>query len=145
MIFICKSCILNLYSELDTFIPTTNISNWHTFCLVPIQQVIFSYITNSSGFFLVTKYYTSPSSKHQIVYSRSPILDSVNLCIIHIMTFQLQVEPISKGHHSAKYYGMAQACLVIHKEEGIRAFWKGHIPAQALSVVYGVVQVSWTP
>lgn len=58
------------------------------------------------------------------------------------MVLQLQVEPILKGHHGAKYYGMLQACLVIYKEEGARAFWKGHIPAQVLSVIFGVVQVS---
>lgn len=54
--------------------------------------------------------------------------------------FQLQVEPILKGHHGAKYHSMLQACLVIHREEGVRAFWKGHIPAQVLSVIFGIVQ-----
>jgi len=55
---------------------------------------------------------------------------------------QLQVEPIVKGQNGAKYHSMLQACMVIHREEGAKAFWKGHIPAQVLSVIFGVVQVS---
>ncbi|XP_023015705.2 thiamine pyrophosphate carrier protein 1 [Leptinotarsa decemlineata] len=53
--------------------------------------------------------------------------------------FQLQVEPISNKSHS-KYYSVIQAVNVIFHEEGIKAFWKGHVPAQWLSVTYGTVQ-----
>ncbi|EFN62832.1 Mitochondrial deoxynucleotide carrier [Camponotus floridanus] len=53
--------------------------------------------------------------------------------------FQLQVEPISKAHIS-KYNSVPQAFLLIFKEEGISALWKGHIPAQLLSVTYGMAQ-----
>ena len=56
-------------------------------------------------------------------------------------TFQLQIEPIKSGSGS-KYEGIIQACRAIAKEEGIPAFWKGHVPAQLLSVVFGVSQVS---
>ena len=34
-----------------------------------------------------------------------------------------------------------KAFQLIYREEGLRAFWKGHVAAQYLSVVYGVVQV----
>ncbi|XP_076291391.1 mitochondrial thiamine pyrophosphate carrier isoform X1 [Lasioglossum baleicum] len=54
--------------------------------------------------------------------------------------FQLQVEPI-KNHHVSKYHSIAQTFSLIIKEEGVLALWKGHVPAQILSVVYGTGQV----
>ncbi|KAL1518080.1 hypothetical protein ABEB36_001759 [Hypothenemus hampei] len=56
--------------------------------------------------------------------------------------FQLQVEPISKNFKRAKYQSVLQAISLIFKEEGPRAFWKGHVPAQWLSISYGLVQFS---
>ncbi|XP_029658915.1 mitochondrial thiamine pyrophosphate carrier-like [Formica exsecta] len=53
--------------------------------------------------------------------------------------FQLQVEPISKCRIS-KYRSIPQAFLLILREEGISALWKGHIPAQMLSITYGMAQ-----
>ncbi|GMT25497.1 hypothetical protein PFISCL1PPCAC_16794, partial [Pristionchus fissidentatus] len=53
--------------------------------------------------------------------------------------FQLQEEPIG-GKRSGKYRGFVQSITVITREEGIRAFWKGHTPAQGLSAIYGLVQ-----
>ncbi|XP_059168962.1 mitochondrial thiamine pyrophosphate carrier-like isoform X2 [Physella acuta] len=55
--------------------------------------------------------------------------------------FQLQVEPLNNTPQS-KYKGLVQAFQCIIKEEGTAALWKGHIPAQILSVVYGVAQYS---
>lgn len=56
--------------------------------------------------------------------------------------FQLQIEPIRRTSISSKYKGFVQAFILIPKEEGIKALWKGHIPAQFLSVLYGTLQFS---
>ncbi|XP_003279102.2 mitochondrial thiamine pyrophosphate carrier [Nomascus leucogenys] len=54
--------------------------------------------------------------------------------------FQLQHERLSRSDPSAKYHGILQASRQILQEEGPTAFWKGHIPAQILSIGYGAVQ-----
>lgn len=56
--------------------------------------------------------------------------------------FQLQLDPIKASHPTAKYTGVWRGTRRILREEGINAFWKGHVPAQMLSVVYGGVQFS---
>lgn len=53
--------------------------------------------------------------------------------------FQLQVEPIQELPNS-KYQTVIQATKIIFKEERLKAFWKGHVPAQYLSVSYGLTQ-----
>uniref|UniRef100_A0A158PAZ2 MFS domain-containing protein n=1 Tax=Angiostrongylus cantonensis TaxID=6313 RepID=A0A158PAZ2_ANGCA len=55
--------------------------------------------------------------------------------------FQLQEEPIH-GQSSGKYKGLLQSIRLISQEEGVRSFWKGHVPAQGLSAIYGLVQFS---
>ncbi|KAL4687601.1 hypothetical protein H8959_019729 [Pygathrix nigripes] len=54
--------------------------------------------------------------------------------------FQLQHERLSRSDPNAKYHGILQASRQILQEEGLTAFWKGHIPAQILSIGYGAVQ-----
>ncbi|ELW68318.1 Mitochondrial thiamine pyrophosphate carrier [Tupaia chinensis] len=56
--------------------------------------------------------------------------------------FQLQIERLSRSDPNAKYHGILQAARQILQEEGPAAFWKGHIPAQLLSISYGAVQLS---
>ncbi|KAM4598144.1 mitochondrial thiamine pyrophosphate carrier [Polymixia lowei] len=52
--------------------------------------------------------------------------------------FQLQIESWRTGE--GKYRGLFQAARCILTEEGLPAFWKGHLPAQLLSVCFGAVQ-----
>lgn len=54
--------------------------------------------------------------------------------------FQLQIESLSSLKPEGKYTGLFQACRCIYAEEGVPAFWKGHIPAQLLSISFGAVQ-----
>ncbi|XP_071507771.1 mitochondrial thiamine pyrophosphate carrier-like [Diadema antillarum] len=54
--------------------------------------------------------------------------------------FQLQEEPLKRGLPSSKYTSIIQAAGSILREEGPSALWKGHVPAQALSVIYGIAQ-----
>ncbi|XP_047427759.1 mitochondrial thiamine pyrophosphate carrier [Mugil cephalus] len=54
--------------------------------------------------------------------------------------FQLQIEDVSSKRPEGKYWGIFQASRCIYSEEGLTAFWKGHIPAQLLSIGYGAVQ-----
>lgn len=56
--------------------------------------------------------------------------------------FQLQVEPINSHCGTSKYHGMIQATRVMVTEEGLACLWKGHVPAQCLSMAYGAVQFS---
>ncbi|KAK2706926.1 mitochondrial thiamine pyrophosphate carrier-like isoform X2 [Artemia franciscana] len=52
----------------------------------------------------------------------------------------LQIEPIRRHSQTSRYRGLMQACGDIWRREGIAGFWKGHVPAQLLSVIYGSVQ-----
>ena len=40
----------------------------------------------------------------------------------------------------AKFKGVFHATATMLKEEGVKSFWKGHMPAQYLSISYGVFQ-----
>lgn len=60
--------------------------------------------------------------------------------------FQVQLEPIRCANVTAsaaagsKYTSLTQAALAIGREEGLRAFWRGSLPGQLLSVPYTAAQ-----
>ena len=59
--------------------------------------------------------------------------------IWHISTnlaIMLQVE----AETEAKFKGVFHATATMLKEEGAKSFWKGHMPAQYLSISYGIFQ-----
>lgn len=55
---------------------------------------------------------------------------------------QLQIEPISRTSESSKYRSVAQTFTCIIREESLFALWKGHVSAQILSGIYGMVSFS---
>lgn len=60
---------------------------------------------------------------------------------IFFFPHQLQIERVSALRPEGKYRGLFQASRCIYSEEGLSAFWKGHTPAQLLSICFGAVQV----
>lgn len=61
--------------------------------------------------------------------------------------FQVQLEPTSSWalHHKdvyrpAKYTGMLQATKDIFREEGLRGFWRGNVPALLMVMPYTAIQ-----
>ncbi|KAK3754404.1 hypothetical protein QZH41_011184 [Actinostola sp. cb2023] len=48
-----------------------------------------------------------------------------------------------KSKPTGKYTGVGQAFKLVYTEEGITALWKGHVPAQILSVAYGYFQFTF--
>ncbi|XP_065350398.1 mitochondrial thiamine pyrophosphate carrier-like [Cloeon dipterum] len=92
----------------------------------------------------------SPNSEHHLTGSQLGIAGATSGAVSRALTqpldvlkirFQLQVEPTA-GRETAKskYRGVLQATRLVVKEEGVSALWKGHIPAQGLSLLYGASQ-----
>eukprot|EP00050_Salpingoeca_kvevrii_P022452 m.126637 g.126637 ORF g.126637 m.126637 type:complete len:310 (+) comp9710_c1_seq3:62-991(+) len=53
--------------------------------------------------------------------------------------FQLQIEPVSHAS-GAKYRSLLHCIATILREESLSGLWKGHVPAQFLSIAYSAVQ-----
>ncbi|KAF9616759.1 hypothetical protein IFM89_032312 [Coptis chinensis] len=63
--------------------------------------------------------------------------------------FQVQLEPTSSWHllrkdvyGPSKYTGMGQATKDIFREEGLKGFWRGNVPALLMVMPYGAIQFS---
>uniref|UniRef100_H2ZE17 Mitochondrial thiamine pyrophosphate carrier n=1 Tax=Ciona savignyi TaxID=51511 RepID=H2ZE17_CIOSA len=61
------------------------------------------------------------------------------VCPIDVLKIRFQLQP-GTLQSELKYKGIIQAVKTIWKEESVYGFYKGHVPAQLLSMVYGGVQ-----
>ena len=59
---------------------------------------------------------------------------------LDVLKIRFQLQTLSTEQQPAKYRFLIQALCRIVREEGAYALWKGHVPAQALSVIFGSVQ-----
>ena len=50
------------------------------------------------------------------------------------------MEPTSHGG-GGRYHSILQAAALVVREEGFSALWRGHVPAQCLTILYGAGQV----
>ncbi|SCW01865.1 LAFE_0E08988g1_1 [Lachancea fermentati] len=57
---------------------------------------------------------------------------------LDMIKIRLQLQPV----HEAKYRGIISTVETVIREEGIRALWKGNVPAMIMYVLYGSVQFS---
>ncbi|CAG9809311.1 unnamed protein product [Chironomus riparius] len=79
---------------------------------------------------------------------KAPMAGAFSGCVTRAITqpldcskvrLQLQVEPVANVA-GARYTGTIQTLIAIFRDEGVFGLWKGHIPAQLLSVFYGLGQ-----
>lgn len=79
---------------------------------------------------------------------KAPMAGAFSGCITRAFTqpldcskvrLQLQVEPVAQVQ-GARYTGTLQTLFAIFRDEGLHGLWKGHCPAQLLSVFYGLGQ-----
>lgn len=79
---------------------------------------------------------------------KAPLAGAFSGCVTRAFTqpldcskvrLQLQVEPVANVG-GARYTGTWQTLFAIFRDEGMYGLWKGHIPAQLLSVFYGLGQ-----
>lgn len=79
---------------------------------------------------------------------KAPMAGAFSGCVTRALTqpldcskvrLQLQVEPVANVT-GARYSGTLQTLFAIFRDEGLYGLWKGHIPAQLLSVFYGFGQ-----
>ncbi|KAL0270873.1 UNVERIFIED_CONTAM: hypothetical protein PYX00_008145 [Menopon gallinae] len=61
---------------------------------------------------------------------------------LDVLKILFQVSLQVDGKTSRKYKSVTQAITLIIKEEGLPALWKGLVPAQILSIIFGAVQFS---
>lgn len=57
---------------------------------------------------------------------------------LDVLKIRFQLQNYEGG--ALKYTGILSATKNLFHSEGLTAFWKGHVPAQGLSIVYGVVK-----
>lgn len=71
-----------------------------------------------------------------IAGSVSGVVARVATAPMDTVKIRYQLQPL----HETKYQGLISTVRTIVKEEGVRALWKGNVPATAMYVIYGAVQ-----
>jgi len=68
------------------------------------------------------------------------IVTRVIISPVDVLKIRFQLQAHKDCDIGRKYTGIPQAVKLIFKEEGLRGFWKGHGPAQFLSIINGGMQ-----
>lgn len=58
---------------------------------------------------------------------------------LDVMKIRLQLQ--AEERSNAKYRSLRHTIVSIFKEEGLTAYWKGHVPGQGLSILYGAISI----
>jgi solute carrier family 25 thiamine pyrophosphate transporter 19 len=82
------------------------------------------------------------SSTNEITPTMSIMAGSISGLIVRFVVAPLDIVKIRLQLHSdaEKYKSVSSTIRSIWKNEGIKAFWKGNLPAELLYVVYGGIQ-----
>lgn len=79
---------------------------------------------------------------HPLCYTLAGVTSGIVARVVgqplDVLKIRFQLQNYENGH--LKYRNISDATRLIIRKESVLALWKGHVPAQILSVIYGAVQ-----